>query len=705
MSEQACAYQGIRDRLGDRVVSERGQQVEARCPAHDDRSPSLGLSVSRESDPGAVVHCQAGCSTTEIMQALGLNLAALFDRHWDQSNGNGGPRIVATYDYHDESGVLLYQVVRFEPKDFRQRRPNPDGSWAWKLNGVGRVLYRLPQVIEAVKAGQVIWIVEGERDVEALEAVGEVATCNPGGAGKWRSDYGEWLQGADVIVVADRDEPGRKHAETVRASLEGVAASVRVVEPVEGKDAADHLATGHGVDNFAPPAARGDDQETVRPGSTLKAQSFQSIRAERARWLWEGRIPLGTATLLVGREKLGKSTLAAELAAQLSLGTLNGELYGTPAATLLVSFEDSAPRTVKPRLLAAGADVTLVHRVFASRDGSEDLVSLPTHSDQLGALARETGARLLVIDPFSASLTSDIDGHRDQHIRRALAPLTAVAEREDMAIILVAHWNKAQGGDPLSRVLGSRGLTAAVRSVLAFGTGPECEEGSPDRVLAHAASNLAREAPSLSCRIEGRQVLDGDQILDTSRLVLGDEVDTSAQDLLRAREGDATPRTPAHELVADEIRGLAAQVTADDGWPPWQLADALGRPRHNQSFKAALAALLESEEWESIGSTRNRKVRPTTLGVLGDSRTPPKITQSEMPDLDTAKSPASTGDWSPNDNGGTLGGSRSPRPDHPKSNHCAAPLFSAAGQDPDPPPSDPPPGTLAYELERKYGGA
>ena len=104
----------------------------------------------------------------------------------------------------------------------------------------------------AARAGETVYIAEGEKDVHALERAGAVATCNPGGSGKWRGDYTSALVGAQVIIVADRDPAGRKHAVKVAASLAGVAASVRIVEAATGKDAADHLAAGHGLEDFLP---------------------------------------------------------------------------------------------------------------------------------------------------------------------------------------------------------------------------------------------------------------------------------------------------------------------------------------------------------------------------------------------------------------------------------------------------------------------
>ena len=112
------------------------------------------------------------------------------------------------------------------------------------------MLYRLPAVLAAVSAGEGVYVVEGEKDVEALEHAGAIATCNPGGAGKWQPEYSVALRGARVVVVADRDEPGRRHAAEVAEMLSGVAVSVEVVEAAAGKDAADHLAAGKSLADF-----------------------------------------------------------------------------------------------------------------------------------------------------------------------------------------------------------------------------------------------------------------------------------------------------------------------------------------------------------------------------------------------------------------------------------------------------------------------
>jgi hypothetical protein len=166
-----------------------------------------------------------------------------------KTDAEGLGRIVAAYDYFDEAGKLLFRVARFEPKNFRQCRPDGRGGWIWDLKGTRRVLYRLSELIEGVAAGHPVLIVEGEKDVDNVRKLGLVATTNPGGASKgkkskWRSEYNEHLRGADVILVPDNDEPGWKHVNAIGASLTGIAARIRVLMLPGAKDASEWIAAG-----------------------------------------------------------------------------------------------------------------------------------------------------------------------------------------------------------------------------------------------------------------------------------------------------------------------------------------------------------------------------------------------------------------------------------------------------------------------------
>ena len=220
---------------------------DARCPAHEDGHASLSVAAI---DSGMILlHCHAGCDPGAVVGKLGLTMRDLMPSR----NGNGKPReIVATYDYQDAAGQLVFQVVRFCPKDFRQRRPDGQGGWVWNLKGIERVPYRLPELLAADPA-ETVWIPEGENDVDRLASLGLTATCNPGGAGKWRREYGEHFRGRRVVVLPDNDGPGRKHGQDVAKSLSGTAASVRVLElpglPDKG-DVSDWLANRGTVDEL-----------------------------------------------------------------------------------------------------------------------------------------------------------------------------------------------------------------------------------------------------------------------------------------------------------------------------------------------------------------------------------------------------------------------------------------------------------------------
>ncbi len=247
--------------LGARKV---GNGWQCPSPDHEDADPSFSFFREGKRTAGKCHGCGLGGSPVSVAsQVWGVSMndaAERLVRHLGifvaSTNGNGAnrPEIVDTYDYTDEDGGLIFQAVRFHPKDFRQRRPDGRGGWTWKLGDVRRMLYRLPALLEAVAMDKLVHVVEGEKDVHAVEKAGGVATCNPMGAGKWRPEYSETLRGAHVRIVADLDEngQGRDHARQIAGSLAGIVAGVEIVQARAGKDAADHLAAGHGLDDFEP---------------------------------------------------------------------------------------------------------------------------------------------------------------------------------------------------------------------------------------------------------------------------------------------------------------------------------------------------------------------------------------------------------------------------------------------------------------------
>ena len=231
---------------------------KARCPAHDDSTPSLDMKV--ESDGKVLVICRSqGCSFSAIAAALGLQEADFFPHGIVPAKSKGKRRTdfahpVATYWYENADGSRRFQVKRFNvfedgqvvDKDFRQYLP--DGTAG--LGNLEPILYKLPELLGADPSRPVM-ILEGEKDVDNVRSSGRVATCNPMGAGKWRDSYAESLRGRICWIIPDNDQVGHDHALKVAQSLLGIAASVKIIElvklmpdlPAKG-DVSDYLELG-----------------------------------------------------------------------------------------------------------------------------------------------------------------------------------------------------------------------------------------------------------------------------------------------------------------------------------------------------------------------------------------------------------------------------------------------------------------------------
>lgn len=259
------AFNRLADLLGSMGEPTRyqGGALRTRGICHDGDSPNT-VAIRRGNNGGVVIHCHKCDGNAEFLAAIGWTEADLFDEPLDRQHDrpaddtwipcrDRGHNRVAQYVYRDENGAVVHGVTRCDHKCFAQWRPEPStkSGRRWKLTDdqgnrlVRLVPYRLTELLAAKEADRVIWIAEGEKDVHALVDHGLVATCNAQGAGKWTAEHARHLEGADVTIVADRDDPGRAHAEQVVSTLEGLARTIYVVQARTGKDAADHFAAGH----------------------------------------------------------------------------------------------------------------------------------------------------------------------------------------------------------------------------------------------------------------------------------------------------------------------------------------------------------------------------------------------------------------------------------------------------------------------------
>jgi hypothetical protein len=223
---------------------------------------------------------------------------------------------------------------------------------------------------------------------------------------------------------------------------------------------------------------------------------IEEVQPGTVTWLWRPYIPLGKLTLLDGDPGEGKTTVLLDIAARVTTGfEMPDHSSGCSAAgVVLLSAEDGIGDTIRPRLEAAGADLSRINAFSFEHD-----ITLPDNVDIVRAAARDVGARLVIIDPLMAYLSPKVNAHRDQDVRRALKQLSELAADLDAAVVVIRHLTKQPGANPLYRGGGSIGITGAARSVLLAASDGE-RPGS--HVLAPLKNNLAHLGPALGYCLE-----------------------------------------------------------------------------------------------------------------------------------------------------------------------------------------------------------
>lgn len=560
------------------------------------------------------------------------------------------PLIVATYDYTDEGGGLLRQVVRYEPKDFKQRRPDGRGGWDHTVKGVPHVPYHLPQLLE--HGDRVICIVEGEKDADRLWQIGVPATCNDGGAGKWRDELNEYFRGADVVIIPDRDPqkkhpktgelmfhpdgrpilPGQDHAQMVAKALSDIATRVRMLElwkvwpemPAKG-DVSDWIAQGGTaealyalIDNLPPWLPEPE------PATEHEAPAKPIIAAPYV-WVDPGKIPLRDwlyGRLMVRRYLsvtiapggVGKSSLiAGEALAMVSGRDLLGVKPARKLKVWLWNLEDPQEETTRKVQAAAkhfnlqaedlqgrlfinsGRDYSLV---IAKETRNSTIVLRPV-VDNLGQQVREHGIDVLIIDPFVSC--HEVSENDNSAIDMIAKEWSRVAELANCAIHLVHHTRKAPAGTEVTTdsSRGAKALTDAARVARALNQMSE-EEGASAGVENHRLffrgfNDKANLAPPVAAS-------------DWYRL--------ASVYLDNGPEGGDSVGVVTHWDWPDPLTGItgadfdkvAAEVRRSDwrkdvrssNWVGYAVAKALGLEVENKADKAKIAGLLKI--WILAGS-------------------------------------------------------------------------------------------------------
>jgi 5S rRNA maturation endonuclease (ribonuclease M5) len=562
------------DKLGKVTKSNTGWT--ALCPAHADKSPSLSVS---NGDGKVLINCHAGCPPDAVLRAIGLDWPDLFD---DAETTPAQSNTETKYRYVDAGGELLFEVIRRPGKRFHQSPAN-GRTGPGAMQGVPLVLYRLPAVIEAATKREKVYICEGEKDADRLTREGVTASTNPMGAGKWSkvADHAaETLAGVDVIVVQDRDDPGRAHAADVAQRLEGVAASVRIVEPLEGKDVSDHLAAGRTLDELAPvdpttettdDAGKADPPLPLADRIRARLLSTEQLRElPPPEPLIDGWLNVNSLAMMFGPSGAGKSFVAIDMAMTVgsrrfwhSNDVTNGlVLYvvaeGTPGASLRSTAWETHHRTTSNVTWHPGA----VN------------ISDPAWATALAEVVAELKPVLVVIDTLARSIVG-ADENSSKDIGITVEHLEMIRNAAGCCVLIVHH-----AGKDVSK--GGRGSTA-----LKGAMDTEIEvNGTENRItVKNTKQKDAAEAPTLHFKLEPVPGTDSVVIVQTGR-VDPDELPNAAFDTLAALRAIDVP-----EGVPSTAWRLAADAS-------------------ERSFFRHRSGLLKRGHVNNVGSDKQPRYRP-----------------------------------------------------------------------------------------------
>lgn len=478
-------------------------------------------------------------------QWLGMNVVRLEtskrERAQDQRR-----RFVAAYPYTDERHQVLFEAVKYEvtgsarSKTFRMRRPDNRGGWIWNTKNVRLVPYRLPELIDAVAGGERVFIAEGEKDCDALAALGLTATTNPSGVGKWRAEFTPFFAGADVVILPDADEAGQKHAEEVAAGLRGTAAAVRIVQlpglPEKG-DVSDWIAAGGTAEALkklcennsaqlcatsAQPNAEGcTPQEQPEPPPDAKPDrlgiemwSWQDPTAIPPRpWLLGNFAMRGEVSAIGGMGGRGKTAwLIGAMLSGVTGRNLVGQHPHRRGRWLFLDLEDNADE-FRRRVSAAmmhhdiapeEVEGRIFHRtipggLIIARENGADVVADPI-AGELKAFVIANEIEAIVVDPMVTTYVGDENSNKT--VDAVTRIWKEIAAATDAAVILSHHFRKGSNtpGDA-DAFRGGSALIGATRAAFTItrmtadegkALGIEADERDRFIRLDNAKTNMAR---------------------------------------------------------------------------------------------------------------------------------------------------------------------------------------------------------------------
>jgi 5S rRNA maturation endonuclease (ribonuclease M5) len=619
------------DELGYTCV-DGGENGRVRCPTPDHVDEDPSASIHLVTGLWKCFGCDATGTLDGFLRHLGVEEARdLLGRHWvgvvvedgsaaihlrdsdgwlpDWPKGTGGSpsRTSADWVYTDADGTPILRVSLRHPDDGKRRfsqsrwvvdEASGRGRWCSGRPPGRMPLYRLPDVIAAVSAGEAVWVVEGEKDADALAEVGVVATTTSGGAGNWGSTSGTDLSAltlTKVIVVADRDHgPGVRHAMRLRQALEELGATVTIVGAKVGKDAADHLYNSCGADEFVELPSRfgilDPESGSPHPGSRISGRlpeglviDFRTVRVDPDEWLpgLDGVLLKNEFNMLAGDGGMGKSTTVAGWIAALSKSEVS----------CLYLAERSLKGTRK-KLEAAGANldwvVTFDPRQFTDiRDGVR----------YIETLMQERAVELLVLDPVNHFLPAGTDGHKDTAFSHAIRKLLDLAAMENLTVLGLHHLNKDDRQDPIRRLTGGAGYVNKPAHVLGLGKYPHDKDARALVVIKTNADDGLFQGAQIYDRQLVTVMIDGFQFKVATSTKIAHDPECQAEDVLKPQSKAATRGTNT-EAAEDELLGASWVPTnpdsaEDEHWYAQQLESHAGIRLDPKNVGKLLTSLYE----------------------------------------------------------------------------------------------------------------
>ena len=431
-----------------------GQEWKAFCPFHDDRkTPNLSINEDKK-----VYYCFVCGAKGHLFESGFMNPERT---------------IIDIYNYEDESGKLIYQVLKYDKtkkgSKFLQRRPNGKGGFIWNLQGIELLPYNLPEL--AIKSEKIIFVVEGEKDCKSLEKLGLLATTNSGGAGKWKNDYNKWFKNRDVIVIPDNDKPGMDHASDIVKALKPVAKSIkRLTLPglEKGEDVSDWINNGGNLEKLhkimldTPIIS---NQEEEKDNNIISAYDLlKSDIPPEPMLISRGLLPASGYLLIGAYTKEGKTLLSLQMTLNLISGThFLDEFKVTKKCKVLYIYGENTEAGLK-ELLQRQLEGLKEQDIFINEN---DLLNLDYYNGKelimdkegielLGEKINNDKYDVIFLDPIGRFINFDIN--KGENVLKMIKSVDKIAQ---CAWVFIHHFRKpSEKGEiePIYRLMGSSNL-------------------------------------------------------------------------------------------------------------------------------------------------------------------------------------------------------------------------------------------------------